>query len=109
MWIFTAKVDIFNADSQRVYKYSEVGAVFYLEEIIPYTEKSVLDSNGSQNDNAPFVKFLTTSKIVVRLQPGGFQQRISNVSIIKNAVMKSQSFPLHFKLFFIRNILLVYS
>lgn len=34
--------------------------------------KSVLDSNGSENDNAPFVKFLTTCKIVVRLQSGGF-------------------------------------
>lgn len=34
--------------------------------------KSVLYSNGSENDNAPFVKFLTTCKIVLRLQPGGF-------------------------------------
>lgn len=34
--------------------------------------KSVLDSNGSENDNAPFEKLLTTCKIVVRLQPGGF-------------------------------------
>ena len=63
----------------------------YILYVMPYVARECC--NGSKNDNAPILNFLTICIIVVRELPKWFYQGSS--SIIKNAVM---SFPLHSEL-----------